>query len=82
MLVLLPNTVRQFCLILMSSYSHYYEDIPANDVYVQNQILRGWYFWPMQMFCCNFGATHIIHHYVIQQPFYLRLWVARADLRR
>jgi fatty acid desaturase len=76
-LLLLPNTLRQFCLILMSSYSHYYEDIP-NEVYYQNQILRAWYLWPFQVFCCNFGATHIIHHYVISQPFYLRQMVARA----
>jgi fatty acid desaturase len=76
-LVLLPNTLRQFCLVLMSTYSHYYEDIP-NEVYFQNQILRSWYFWPLQLFCFNFGATHIIHHYVINQPFYLRQMVARA----
>ncbi|OAI41450.1 hypothetical protein AYO40_03060 [Planctomycetaceae bacterium SCGC AG-212-D15] len=76
-LLLLPNTLRQFCLVLMSTYSHYYEDIP-NEVYYQNQILRAWYFWPLQVFCCNFGSTHIIHHYVINQPFYLRQMVARA----
>jgi fatty acid desaturase len=78
LLVLLPNTLRQFCLVLMSTYSHYYEDIPENEVYFQNQILRSWYLWPFQMFCCNFGATHVIHHYVINQPFYLRQMVARA----
>jgi fatty acid desaturase len=76
-LILLPNTLRQFCLVLMSTYSHYYEDIP-NEVYYQNQILRGWYLWPFQLFCFNFGSTHIIHHYVINQPFYLRQMVARA----
>jgi fatty acid desaturase len=77
LLLLLPNTLRQFCLVLMSSYSHYYEDIP-NDVYYQNQILRARYLWPLQLFCFNFGATHIIHHYVIAQPFYVRQLVARA----
>ena len=66
------------CLVMMSSYSHYYDDIPKHDVYYQNQILRGPLTWPLQVFCFNFGATHIIHHYVINQPFYLRQMVAEA----
>ena len=33
---------------------------------------------PLQIFCFNFGSTHIIHHYVVNQPFYLRQMVARA----
>lgn len=79
-LLILPNTLRQFCLVVMSTYSHYYEDIPAGAVFYQNQILRGWYIWPFQLFCFNFGATHIIHHYVVNQPFYLRQMVASASL--
>jgi fatty acid desaturase len=77
-LLLLPNVLRQCCLVLMSSYSHYYEDIPERDVFFQNQILRNWMLFPFQLFCFNFGATHIIHHYVIHQPFYLRQMVAQA----
>jgi hypothetical protein len=34
--------------------------------------------WPLQAFCFNFGATHIIHHYVVRQPFYVRQLVAAA----
>lgn len=79
-LLVLPNVLRQSCLVLMSSYSHYYGDIPERDIYFQNQILSHWMFVPFQLFCFNFGTTHIIHHYVIQQPFYLRQMVARAVL--
>jgi fatty acid desaturase len=77
-LLFLPNVLRQMCLILMSSYSHYYGDIPPSDVYYQNQVLSSWLLWPLQAFCFNFGATHIIHHYVVRQPFYIRQLVAAA----
>jgi len=77
-LLVLPNVVRQSCLVLMSSCSHYYGDIPERDIFFQNQILRNWMLFPFQLFCFNFGATHIIHHYVINQPFYLRQMVSPA----
>jgi fatty acid desaturase len=77
-LLVLPNVLRQSCLVLMSSYSHYYEDIPERDIFFQNQILSNWMLFPFQLFCFNFGATHIVHHYVINQPFYLRQMVAHA----
>ncbi len=79
-LLLLPNVLRQGCLVFMSSSSHYYGDIPERDIFFQNQILSNWRFLPLQLFCCNFGATHVIHHYVINQPFYLRQMVASAAL--
>jgi hypothetical protein len=62
-LLTLPNTVRQACLMLMSNTSHYYGDIPPNDVFYQNQIVDHPIVWPFQLFCFNFGATHILHHY-------------------
>ena len=77
-LLLLPNVLRQSCLVFMSSYCHYYEDIPMHDVFYQNQILSNWMLFPFQLFCFNFGGTHIIHHYVINQPFYLRQMVSHA----
>ena len=77
-LLFAPNVLRQMCLILMSSYSHYYADIPPGDVYYQNQVLSSRLLWPLQAFCFNFGATHIIHHYVVRQPFYVRQLVAAA----
>lgn len=77
-LLVAPNVLRHFCLVLMSSYSHYYGDIAPNDVFVQNQILSHWALLPLQIFCFNFGATHILHHYVVDQPFYLRQMIAGA----
>jgi fatty acid desaturase len=73
-----PNLLRQGCLVLMSNSCHYYGDIPLNTVYYQNQILDSWFVFPFQLFCCNFGATHIIHHYVVSQPFYIRHFTGRA----
>lgn len=72
-----PNLLRHSSLVLMSSYSHYFGDIPSHDVFYQNQILRHWMLWPLQLFCFNFGATHVLHHYVVDQPFYLRQWVSK-----
>lgn len=77
-LLVAPNLLRQTSLALVSSYCHYYADIPAYDLFYQNQILDDWRVWPLQLFCCNFGATHIIHHFWPAQPFYLRQMVARA----
>jgi fatty acid desaturase len=73
-----PNLLRQTCLALISSYSHYYGDIPENDVFRQNQIMDHPLLWPMQLYCFNFGSTHIVHHFVVQQPFYLRQMVAKV----
>jgi len=76
--ICLPNLLRQGCLVLMSNSCHYYGDIPLNTVYYQNQILDSWFVLPFQLFCCNFGATHIIHHYVVSQPFYIRHFTGRS----
>lgn len=76
-LILLPNILRQACLNLMASYSHYYGDIPQNNVYYQNQIIDHWLLYPFQLFCFNFGSTHILHHFIPNQPFYLRQMLAK-----
>lgn len=68
----LPNVLRQSCLVIISTYCHYYGDIPERDVFFQTQVLNHPVLWPFQLFCFNFGATHIIHHFVTRQPFYLR----------
>jgi hypothetical protein len=75
-----PNTLRQACLNMISTYCHYYGDIPENDVFFQTQILDHWIFYPMQLFCFNFGATHVVHHFVTRQPFYLRQLTANRVL--
>lgn len=77
-LLVAPNVLRQTSLALVSSYCHYYEDIPEYDLFYQNQILDHPLLWPMQLFCWNFGSTHIIHHFWPAQPFYLRQMVART----
>jgi len=76
MVTFFPNMVRQACLALVSTGCHYYGDIPEKNVFYQNQILNHWIFYPFQLFCCNFGETHILHHYVTRQPFYLRQLIA------
>uniref|UniRef100_A0A7S4HLU2 Fatty acid desaturase domain-containing protein n=1 Tax=Vannella robusta TaxID=1487602 RepID=A0A7S4HLU2_9EUKA len=72
MLMFFPNMIRQSCLQIVSTGVHYYGDIPMKNVFFQNQVIDHWTFYPMQLFCFNFGATHILHHYVTRQPFYLR----------
>ena len=72
----LPSMLRYSCLTLITTASHYADDIPANSVFFENQILDHWLLWPLQCFCFNFGATHIVHHYMVPQPFYLRQMVA------
>jgi len=79
-LILMPNVLRQACLNMMASYCHYYGDIPHNSVYYQNQIIDHWLMYPLQLFSFNFGATHIIHHFVPNQPFYLRQMLAPKSL--
>jgi len=74
----LPNFIRHLAITVVSSNCHYYGDIGRGDVLKQTQVLRSWYFLPFQLFCCNFGATHAIHHFVIDQPFYVRQLVAES----
>ena len=69
-----PNFIRSACLNFMTSNMHYYGNV--HSLAQQTQILDRWYFVPLQLFCCNFGSTHSIHHFVVSQPFYLRQLVA------
>lgn len=66
----LPNVLRQFCLQLVTTSIHYYGDV--NGIAQETQVIDHWLYWPFQLFCFNFGATHAIHHYVVDQPFYVR----------
>ena len=67
-----PNVLRTFCLHFVSSNMHYYGDIEPGNVIQQTQVLNPWWLWPLQAFCCNFGSTHGIHHFVVKEPFYIR----------
>ncbi|MDX1917631.1 MAG: fatty acid desaturase [Candidatus Caenarcaniphilales bacterium] len=80
-----PNFIRQASLSIVSSNCHYYGDIPKSNVITQTQILQPWFLAPLQLFCFNFGSTHCIHHFVVNQPFYIRQLVAplaHAAMRR
>jgi len=66
------NMLRQASLVIVSTGVHYFGDIPEKNVFFQNQVIDHWSFYPMQIFCFNFGVSHILHHYVTRQPFYLR----------
>ncbi len=78
-ILILPNFLRMFCLHFITSNMHYYGDVEAGNVMQQTQVLNKWYFVPFQVFCFNFGSTHAIHHFVVNETFYVRqLTAARA----
>lgn len=70
--LLIPNLFRMFCLHFITSNLHYYGDIEAGNIVQQTQVLNKWYFIPFQFFCFNFGSTHAIHHFVVNETFYNR----------
>lgn len=75
--LLIPNFIRSFCLHFISSSMHYYGDIESSNIMQQCQVFTHPIFWPMHLFCFNFGSTHAIHHFVVGQPFYLRQMIAK-----
>ncbi len=70
--LILPNYIRQFCLHFITSNMHFYGDVEDGDIFRQTQVLNAWWTWPFQLFCFNFGSTHSIHHFVVNEPFYTR----------
>lgn len=79
--LILPNYIRQFCLHFITSNMHFYGDVEDGDIFRQTQVLNAWWTWPFQLFCFNFGSTHSIHHFVVNEPFYTRqMSVKRAHL--
>jgi hypothetical protein len=79
--LILPNYIRQFCLHFITSNMHFYGDVEDGDILRQTQVLNAWWTWPFQLFCFNFGSTHSIHHFVVNEPFYTRqMSVKRAHL--
>lgn len=71
-IVLLPNVLRQFCLHFITSNIHYFADVEDGNVIEQTQVLNVWWTFPMQIFCFFFGWTHAIHHFVVNETFYVR----------
>lgn len=76
----IPNLLRQFCLHFITSNLHYYGDVQPGHFLQQTQVLNIWWTWPLQVFCFNFGSTHAIHHFVVNEPFYIRQWTSRSAL--
>jgi fatty acid desaturase len=67
----LPNVLRHGSIATLSSSSHYVA-IRRGVVAEQNQILDHPMFWPLAIFSWNFGATHVMHHFLVKQPFWRR----------
>lgn len=76
-----PNLIRQFCLHFITSNMHYYGDVERGNIMQQTQVLNVWWLFPFQLFCFNFGSTHTIHHFMVQETFYIRQMTARAAHR-
>ena len=77
-IVVAPNILRTFSLHFISSNLHYYGDIEQGNLMQQTQVMTSPWLWPLQLFCVNFGGTHAIHHFVVNEPFYIRQMSARA----
>ena len=75
-LLIFPNLFRMFSLHFVTSNMHYYGDVELGNVMQQTQVLNKWYFLPFQLFCFNFGSTHAIHHFVVNETFYVRQMTA------
>lgn len=68
--LVVPNIIRSSSLNFVTSSMHYYGGV--NNVFEQTHVLTSRLFIPFHLFCFNFGKTHTIHHYVPNQPFYIR----------
>lgn len=71
-IILLPNVLRQFCLHFITSNIHYFADVEEGNVIEQTQVLNVWWTFPFHVFCFFFGWTHAIHHFVVNETFYVR----------
>ena len=80
-ILIAPNLFRMFSLHFITSNMHYYGDVESGNVMQQTQVLDKWYFWPMQLFSFNFGGTHAIHHFVVNETFYVRQLTASKALK-
>ncbi|WEF11423.1 fatty acid desaturase [Pectobacterium actinidiae] len=67
-----PNMLWSFCLHFISSNLHYHGDNESGNVIQETQVLNPWWLYPINLFCFNFGSTHAIHHFVVNEPFYIR----------
>lgn len=73
--LILPNIIRSTSLNFVTSSMHYYGGV--NNVFEQTHVLTSRLFALFHLFCFNFGKTHTIHHYVPNQPFYIRQLISK-----
>lgn len=73
--LILPNIVRSSSLNFITSSMHYYGGV--TNIHQQTHIITSKWFLPFQLFSFNFGQTHTIHHFVPNQPFYIRQWISK-----
>lgn len=71
-IIIIPNFIRQFCLHFITSNMHYFGDVESGNIMQQTQVLTVWWTFPFQLFCFFFGYTHAIHHFVVNETFYIR----------
>lgn len=71
-IIIIPNLIRQFCLHFITSNMHYFGDVESGNIMQQTQVLTAWWTFPFQLFCFFFGHTHAIHHFVVNETFYIR----------
>ncbi len=73
--LVLPNILRSTSLNFVTSSMHYYGGV--TNIKEQTHVLTSKWFMPFHLFCFNFGKTHTIHHFVPNQPFYIRQWISK-----
>ncbi|MGO2478632.1 MAG: fatty acid desaturase, partial [Pseudoalteromonas sp.] len=76
--LIVTNIVRSSSLNFVTSSMHYYGGV--NNMLEQTHVLTSRLFAPFNLFCFNFGHTHTIHHFVPNQPFYLRQMISKKIL--
>jgi len=77
-IIIAPNVLWSFCLHFITSNIHYYGDIDNKNMIQQTQVFNSLWFLPFNLFSANFGSTHSIHHFVVNEPFYIRQMSARV----
>jgi len=77
--LIVPNIIRSSSLNFVTSSMHYYGGV--NNILEQTHVLTSRLFMPFHLFCFNFGKTHTIHHFVPNQPFYLRQMLSKKILK-
>jgi hypothetical protein len=71
-ILIAPNILRQFCIHFITSNMHYFGDVESGNIMQQTQVLNVWWTLPLQLFSFFFGWTHAIHHFVVNETFYIR----------